>query len=96
MAAEKFNEIAGSLFPLVLRGSNRYNHGSSTNIIHQQPPLSTVDQPEDIVEDEVASRAVGQELEGLGVVHGPLLIVDLDKRNARLVYAQGGSGYLLW
>lgn len=48
--------------------------------------LSTVDQTEDVVEDEVASLAVGLELEGLRVIHGLLLLIDLRYRdsNSRL------------
>ena len=44
--------------------------------------LSTVHQTEDVVEDEVASLTVGQEMEGLGVVHGLLLFIDLKHRNS--------------
>ena len=40
-----------------------------------------IDQSENIVEDEVASLAIREELEGLGVAHGLLFIVDL-KKNA--------------
>lgn len=36
-----------------------------------------VDKSEDIVEDKVASGTVREELEGLGVGHGPLFLVDL-------------------
>lgn len=36
----------------------------------------TVDELEEIVEDEVRA-AIGHQLEGLGVVHGALLVVDL-------------------
>lgn len=39
--------------------------------------LGAVDQTEDIVEHEVASGAIGLQLEALGVVHGLLLLVDL-------------------
>lgn len=35
-------------------------------------------QLEDIVEDEVASLAVGEKLEGLAVVHRSLFFVDLE------------------
>lgn len=38
--------------------------------------LRTVNETEDIVEDEVAAT-IRLEQEGLGVVHGPLLLVDL-------------------
>lgn len=41
-------------------------------------PHSTKHQLEDIVEDEVASSAIREELEGLAVVHRSLLIVDLE------------------
>lgn len=37
----------------------------------------SVDQAEDVVENEIAAGAVGLELEALGVVHGLLLLVDL-------------------
>jgi hypothetical protein len=37
----------------------------------------TVNELEDIVEDEVLARGVAGELEGLGVVHGALLLIDL-------------------
>lgn len=37
----------------------------------------SVDESEDVVEDVVAAGAVGQKLEGLGVAHRSLLIVDL-------------------
>lgn len=36
-----------------------------------------VDESEDVIEDEVATSSIGQELEGLGVRHGSLLLVDL-------------------
>lgn len=36
-----------------------------------------VDEPEDVVEDKVASGTVREELEGLGVGHGSLFLVDL-------------------
>lgn len=36
-----------------------------------------VNQPEDVVENEVASLTIGEELEGLGVAHGLLLIINL-------------------
>lgn len=39
--------------------------------------LGAVDQTEDIVEHEVASGAIGLQLEALGVVHGLLLLVNL-------------------
>lgn len=39
--------------------------------------LGAVDQTEDIVEHEVASGAIGLQLEALGVVHGLLLLIDL-------------------
>ena len=39
--------------------------------------LGAVDQTEDIVEHEVASGAVGLQLEALGVVHRLLLLIDL-------------------
>ena len=56
------------------------NHPSHTS--HQIPanPLRrnlTHDETEDVVEDEVASSSVRQELESLGVVHGAGLIIDL-------------------
>ena len=38
---------------------------------------SRVDETENVVEDIVATRAVGQELEGLGVAHRSLFLVDL-------------------
>lgn len=79
----KINELPVLLLlSLVHRKSNGYNHGSSpTSYI----TTLTVDQPEDVVEDEVASGAVGQELEALSVVHRPLLLVDLDQRKFTLV-----------
>jgi hypothetical protein len=36
-------------------------------------------QLEDVVEDEEAALSVGEELEGLAVVHRPLLFVDLEE-----------------
>lgn len=36
-----------------------------------------VDQPEDIVENVIASLAIGKELEGLGVAHGLLFLINL-------------------
>lgn len=38
---------------------------------------SSVDESEDVVEHEVASLAVGQKLEGLGVAHRSLLLINL-------------------
>lgn len=37
----------------------------------------TIDQLEDVVVDKVLARGVLKELEGLAVVHGALLLVDL-------------------
>lgn len=37
----------------------------------------SVDQAEDVVENEIAAGTVGLELEALSVVHGLLLLVDL-------------------
>ena len=47
------------------------------------PELSRgrIDQTEDIVENEVASLAVGKKLERLGVAHGLPLLVDLDDKH---------------
>lgn len=42
--------------------------------------LGAVDQTEDIVEHKVAARAIGLQLEALGVVHGLLLLIDLLKK----------------
>ena len=53
--------------------------------------LSTVDQTEDVVEDEVASLAVGQKLEGLRVVHGLFLLIDLKYGNSNSKLANLGS-----
>lgn len=39
--------------------------------------LSSVNQFEHVVEDEIAAGAVGKELEDLGIVHGPLFFVNL-------------------
>jgi len=36
-----------------------------------------VNESEDVIEDKVATLAVGHQLEGLGVAHRPLLCVDL-------------------
>ncbi len=47
----------------------------------------TEDELEDIVEDEIGVALLKQ-LEGLRVVHGPLLLVDLG-REPRLASAQG-------
>lgn len=53
-------------------------HSSRRSIFIQVALLrGSVDQTEDIVENEVAAGAVGLELEALGVVHGLLLLVDL-------------------
>ncbi len=43
----------------------------------------TEDQLENIVENEVASGAIWKELEGLAVIHGSLLIIDLQIRISR-------------
>lgn len=40
----------------------------------------TQDQAEDVVKDKVAASTVGLEGESLGVVHGALLLVDLNKK----------------
>lgn len=62
-----------------------------------------VDQTEDVVEDEVAARAVGEQLEALAVVHGLLFLVDLHNRlipwlfDSRLLqgrfFAKGDMGW---
>jgi hypothetical protein len=38
---------------------------------------TVVNQTENIVEDEVAALSIWKELEGLGIVHGLLLLIDL-------------------
>lgn len=43
----------------------------------KRPSSSTINQLEDIVEDEVVARRVAHQLEGLSVVHGTLFFVDL-------------------
>jgi hypothetical protein len=40
---------------------------------------SSEHQLEDVVVNEIASRTVWQELKGLAIVHGPLLLVDLKR-----------------
>ena len=45
----------------------------------------SVDESEDVVEDVVAAGTVGQELEGLGVAHGSLLLVDLQSERSVVV-----------
>jgi len=51
------------------------------SFLHARFHLCTVDQAEDVVENEVAALAIGLELEGLSVVHGPLLLIDLHSEN---------------
>lgn len=36
-----------------------------------------IDQPEGVIEHKIAARAVRKQLEDLGVIHRPLLLVDL-------------------
>jgi hypothetical protein len=55
--------------------SSHYIYSSSCPPI--LPLCGGVDESENVVKDVVAARAVGQELERLGVAHGPLLFVDL-------------------
>lgn len=42
-----------------------------------RPFLGSVDQTEDVVQDEEAALAIGLEVEALGVAHGLLLLIDL-------------------
>jgi hypothetical protein len=44
--------------------------------VHARFHLCTVDQAENVIKNEVAALAIGLELEGLGVVHRPLLLID--------------------
>lgn len=46
-------------------------------LISFQPYSLTIDQSEDVVEDEVAPISIRHKLECLAVVHRPLLLVDL-------------------
>lgn len=45
----------------------------------------SVDQTEDVVQNEVAAGTVGLELEALGVVHGLLLLVNLFEITVRTI-----------
>lgn len=45
-----------------------------------------VDESEDVVEDVVAARVVGQKLECLDVAHGPPLLLNLESRSVRSLY----------
>lgn len=45
--------------------------------------LCAVDETENVVVDKVAALSVGEELEGLSVVHGLLFLVDLYHRNSQ-------------
>ncbi len=57
---------------------------TSIQLLHMgiYPNLSTEDELEDVVEDEVASGSIRHQLEALGVVHWSLLLVHL--RSSRL------------
>ena len=51
-------------------------------------PILTQDQLEDVVRDEVAAGGVSHQVEGLGEVHGSLLVVNLRVKTA----VSGGLG----
>ena len=77
------------MYSALLSGSS-YGHTDNRFIISQYSldshvvvlnrnliPLLAIDQPENVVEHIVA-LAVRQQLESLGVIHGPLLLIDLN------------------
>jgi len=52
--------------------------------VPNQPRLPlTIDELEDVVEDEEASATIGHKLEGLSVVHRSLFLIDLDNPSQR-------------
>jgi len=55
----------------------RLVHKSSDSRPHHSEYLSK-DQLEDIIEDEVTALSVRKELESLAVVHGSLLLINLE------------------
>lgn len=53
----------------------------------------SVDELEDVIEDEVLARGIAGELEGLSVAHGTLLLVDLWVRISWTEELQFGTSF---